>query len=118
MTFSNDLYTGTHVLVVGGTGGIGAAIAADFERYGAQVLVTGATADEVARASASSTAAVVLDVRDGAAVRTLIAERARLDVVVYCAGVIRRGDEHDPEIFADQADRVQMLSQATTHLIR
>ncbi|MFY9511485.1 MAG: SDR family oxidoreductase, partial [Rubrivivax sp.] len=48
--------------------------------------------------------AAVLDVRDGAAVNTLVAAFELLHVVVNCAGVIRRQAEHEPEVFADTVD--------------
>lgn len=102
MSFATDAFAGRSVLVVGGTSGIGAGIARAFAEHGAEVRVTGATAAEVARAS--DLAASVLDVRDAAAVAALIGRLARLDVLVNCAGVIRRGREHDPEVFADVVD--------------
>ena len=45
-----------------------------------------------------------LDVRDGAAVGATVAALPRLDVLVNCAGVIRRGAELDPEVFAEVVD--------------
>ncbi|MBL8326887.1 MAG: SDR family oxidoreductase [Rubrivivax sp.] len=100
------------VLVSGGTSGIGAGIARAFAAAGDRVLVTGATAQEVGHfASAPAHAAIeprALDVRDDAAVRALVDELAArsggIDVVVNCAGVIRRGAEHDPAVFADTLD--------------
>ena len=93
------------VLITGGTSGIGAGIAAAFAAQGDQVTVTGATAAEVdAAAGRAGTTAQVLDVRDGAAVQALVAALGPLDVVVNCAGVIRRGAEHDPVAFADTVD--------------
>lgn len=94
-----------HVLVTGGTSGIGAAIAAGFSSEGAHVIVTGATQTEVSAARQTSRIeAHVLDVRDNGAVTDLIAGLKRLDHVVNCAGVIRRGAEHDPLVFADVVD--------------
>jgi NAD(P)-dependent dehydrogenase (short-subunit alcohol dehydrogenase family) len=55
-------------------------------------------------AGRAGTTAQVLDVRDGAAVQALVAALGPLDVVVNCAGVIRRGAEHDPVAFADTVD--------------
>jgi NAD(P)-dependent dehydrogenase (short-subunit alcohol dehydrogenase family) len=104
-TFHPDLYSGKVALVVGGTSGIGAAIADAFAELGAVVTVTGATRDECDAARASPRFrcrdAVVLDVREDAAVGALVAALPRLDVLVNCAGIIRRGDEHDPAIFAE-----------------
>jgi NAD(P)-dependent dehydrogenase (short-subunit alcohol dehydrogenase family) len=87
------------VLVTGGTSGIGAAIAAAFEAAGDRVTVTGATAAECRAPNAR-----VLDVRDGDAVQALLAGFEQLHVLVNCAGVIRRGAEHDPAVFADTLD--------------
>ncbi|MDO9283724.1 MAG: SDR family oxidoreductase [Aquabacterium sp.] len=96
------------VLISGGTSGIGAAIARAFAERGDSVTATGATAAEVAAARDTDGAAGIthaqLDVRDGAAVRALVDGLGPLDVLVNCAGVIRRGAEHDPEAFADVID--------------
>jgi NAD(P)-dependent dehydrogenase (short-subunit alcohol dehydrogenase family) len=104
-TFQPDLYSGKVALVVGGSSGIGAAIADTFAELGAVVTVTGATrADcDTARASPRFRCrdAIALDVRDEAAVQAVITELPRLDVLVNCAGIIRRGDEHETEVFAE-----------------
>ncbi len=99
MSFAKDAFAGRHVLVIGGTSGIGAGIARAFAEHGAAVQVTGATAAEAAQAIGLE--ATVLDVRDNSAVRTLINGLDQLDVLVNCAGVIRRGREHEPDVFAD-----------------
>lgn len=102
-TFDANLFVDKSVLVVGGTSGIGAGIATAFARCGARVTVTGATQAEVSatRGPDDGIAALVLDVRDGAAVTTAVDAMLRLDVLVNCAGVIRRGMEHDPAVFAE-----------------
>src|SRR6186713_219426 len=93
------------VLVTGATSGIGAGIARAFAAAGDEVVATGATDDEVEAARGQERIDVRrLDVRDGDAVRALVASLGALDVVVNCAGVIRRGAEHDPEVFADTVD--------------
>ncbi|MET0679762.1 MAG: SDR family NAD(P)-dependent oxidoreductase, partial [Burkholderiales bacterium] len=61
-------HEGMHVLVTGGTSGIGAGIARAFQSTGARVLVTGLTDDEAAAARAEGLDAAPLDVRDDAAV--------------------------------------------------
>ena len=96
------------ILVVGGTSGIGAAIAAAFLNEGARVTVTGATVKEVEAAAADAplrgASVEQLDVRDDAAVVRCVEALPRLDVLVNCAGVLRRGSELDPAIFADVVD--------------
>jgi NAD(P)-dependent dehydrogenase (short-subunit alcohol dehydrogenase family) len=93
------------VLVVGGTSGIGWAIA---QRFGAErdrVIATGASEHEVQSArQAEGVSFQLLDVRDQHAVEALVGRFASLDVLVNCAGVIRRGTEHDPAVFADVID--------------
>jgi NAD(P)-dependent dehydrogenase (short-subunit alcohol dehydrogenase family) len=100
-SFAPGLFAGRRVLVVGGTSGIGAGIAEAFAALAAEVLVTGATPAEV---DASNRRAAVLDVTDDGAVASLIATLAGLDVLVNCAGIIRREAEHDPAVFAHVID--------------
>ncbi|MEY3045293.1 MAG: 2-dehydro-3-deoxy-D-gluconate 5-dehydrogenase [Pseudomonadota bacterium] len=96
------------VLVTGGSSGIGAAIAQVFASNGDLVVATGATKEEVERAQVQSESTAIsfqeLDVRDGSAVQVCIDEIDSLDVLVNCAGVIRRNAEHEPEVFADVID--------------
>jgi NAD(P)-dependent dehydrogenase (short-subunit alcohol dehydrogenase family) len=104
-TFRNDMLAGQVALVVGGSSGIGAAIAGGLAAAGAVVTVTGATRAEVESARAdpdfAGRDAIALDVRDERSVRALIGDLPRLDVLVNCAGVIRRDDEHDPAVFEE-----------------
>ncbi len=98
-------FAGKTILVVGGTSGIGAAIAEAFLAEEATVVVTGATEAEVAAvAPRDGLAARRLDIRDGAAVKAFIGGFDRLDHLVNCAGIIRRGEELDPEVFATVID--------------
>ena len=107
-TWKPDLFAAREVLVSGGTSGIGAAVGNAFAALGAQVTVTGATdADvEAARAAPDFAAndARVLDVRNIDAIELAIAAMPRLDIVVNCAGMIRRGDEHRIDVFEDVLD--------------
>jgi len=98
MTFQPDLFAGRMALVSGGTQGIGAAVAADLARLGATVTAAGlAPAAGVEPPKGARLAE--LDVTDAAAVEALVGGLGRLDILVNCAGVIRRGAEHDPAVF-------------------
>jgi NAD(P)-dependent dehydrogenase (short-subunit alcohol dehydrogenase family) len=107
-TYRSELFAGQVALVSGGTSGIGAAIGDALAAHGATVTVTGATAGEVSAARVrpgfSAKEAVVLDVRDPKAVAALLAAMPRLDILVNCAGTLKRGAEHDPEVFDDVVD--------------
>ena len=92
-------FDNNHILVIGGTSGIGQGIADAFRAAGATVIATGATPAEC-----TAPGTTPLDVRDPAAVTALIAALPRLDHLVYTAGIIRRSDEHDPAVFAQVLD--------------
>ena len=97
-----------HIFITGATSGIGEAIAQAFVRDGAQVIATGATEQEVQKASAlANNKGIdfrVLDVRDDAAVQSMVKGIGELDVVVNCAGVIQRSMELEAEAFARTID--------------
>jgi NAD(P)-dependent dehydrogenase (short-subunit alcohol dehydrogenase family) len=97
-----------HIFITGATSGIGEAIAQAFVRDGAQVIATGATEQEVQKASAlANNKGIdfrVLDVRDDAAVQSMVKGIGVLDVVVNCAGVIQRSLELEAEAFARTID--------------
>ncbi|HVL56364.1 MAG TPA: SDR family oxidoreductase [Burkholderiaceae bacterium] len=96
-------FSGRVALIVGGTTGIGAATAQAFRSAGARVIATGVSEAELGEALANAAFAdielVRLDVLDTAAIPALIEPLPRLDVVVYCAGIIRRDAEFDPTVF-------------------
>jgi NAD(P)-dependent dehydrogenase (short-subunit alcohol dehydrogenase family) len=92
------------VLVAGGSSGIGLAIARAFAADGCRVIATGVDEAQVAaaRQHAAAIELRVLDVCEGARVQALLDSIDTLDVLVNCAGAIRRGGaEHDPEVFAE-----------------
>ena len=88
-------------LVVGGTSGIGAATAIRLATDGLVVtaagLNTAAATDELRR----TTTVQELDLREPGLLESLITSLGRLDVLVNAAGIIKRGDEHRPEVFAE-----------------
>ena len=96
------------VFISGATSGIGEAIAQAFLSDGAQVIATGATEQEVKKASSAANNKGIdfraLDVRDDAAVQSMVKAIGELDVVVNCAGVIQRSLELEAEAFARTID--------------
>ncbi|MCC5977499.1 MAG: SDR family oxidoreductase [Salinarimonas sp.] len=108
-TFTGDLFAGQHVLVSGGTSGIGLACARAFRDHGAQVVAGGVgdPAPEMASRDPANAGIrfIDLDVRDPAAIAACMAMLPeRLAVLVNAAGIIRRDAEHDPEVFAQVID--------------
>jgi NAD(P)-dependent dehydrogenase (short-subunit alcohol dehydrogenase family) len=103
----NPTFRNKSVLITGGTSGIGRALAIAFRDAGANVLVSGVRQDEVSAFSdqVSGVHAIVLDVRNDAAIGQLAASQDRLDVLVNCAGMIlRNGAEFSVERFAEVID--------------
>ncbi|MEY4654089.1 MAG: hypothetical protein RI884_2670 [Pseudomonadota bacterium] len=94
---------GKHVLISGGSGGIGSAFAHAFLQHGAQVTVTDLKPppDDVLQAGARFEA---LDVTSDEAVLALSKKIDRLDVLIHCAGKLKRWEEHQPEVFRDIVD--------------
>ncbi len=99
MTFQSDLFDGKVALVTGATTGIGASIAATLAALGADVVAAGLGADKVAPSAEARVETRELDVCDESGVQALVDSLPRLDIVVNCAGVIRRQEEHRLDVF-------------------
>ncbi|MDO8361081.1 MAG: SDR family oxidoreductase [Devosia sp.] len=104
MTWASEFFAGKPVIVVGGTSGIGLAIATAFRDAGAFVHATGATDAEVAAAPASGITFSKLDVRDAAAVDAFAATFGPVAALVDCAGVNLRTAEFTLDGFATALD--------------
>ena len=104
MTFD---FSQQRVLITGGTSGIGFAIAHAFADAGANVTATGLSDVEVGNAVARDNRIQFrrLDVCDSAAVTELVGEFDSLNVLVNCAGILRRGGaEFDEATFLEVLD--------------
>jgi NAD(P)-dependent dehydrogenase (short-subunit alcohol dehydrogenase family) len=96
--FRSDLFAGGSVLVIGGTGGIGGAIANRFDRLGARVTAAGLPGPGPLPAARVVEADVSGDLTD------LLGSFDELHVLVNCAGIIRRRLEYEPKTFAEVVD--------------
>jgi NAD(P)-dependent dehydrogenase (short-subunit alcohol dehydrogenase family) len=93
---------GKHVLITGGTGGIGGAFAKAFLDHGAHVIVA-----DIAALKDGTDPRIryeELDVRDDATVEALASRVLKLDVVIHCAGRVVPFEEYKPEVFKDILD--------------
>lgn len=101
MNTLNFDYTGTRVLVTGGTSGIGNAVATDFAGAGAEVTVTGTRACTADYPDTDLSAFTYrqCNMADTAAIDALAASLGDLDVLVNNAGGPYAGgkDEWDPD---------------------
>jgi NAD(P)-dependent dehydrogenase (short-subunit alcohol dehydrogenase family) len=103
-TFAPDLFKGRAVLVIGGTGGIGGAVAEHFGRLGADVTIAGLPPRTPLPASSTVRSVAELDVTRPGDVEALVESLERLDVLVNSAGIIRRREEYRLEVFAHVLD--------------
>ncbi len=97
-------FSGATVVVVGASrGGIGAVIAREFQDAGADVEITGAEATCMAE-DAERFPYSQLDVTDTDALMDFADARGRVDVLVNCAAVTKRGEEMEPGFFSRVLD--------------
>lgn len=105
-------YTGRHVLVTGGTSGIGAGIAAAYRAAGASVTITGtlAAAGEY-DANLDGFRYLQLQLTDNGHIASVADAMAHLDILVNNAGAALPGgrSEAEPDVF-DEAVRINLLS--------
>ncbi|MEN5065211.1 SDR family NAD(P)-dependent oxidoreductase [Achromobacter aegrifaciens] len=97
MTYQADLLAGKTALVTGATQGIGAAVANRLASLGARTIAAGLQSD--ASELAPGIEVRLGNVSDAGDVERLLQGLDELDIVVNCAGIIRRGAEHDPAVF-------------------
>ncbi|MEM7258476.1 MAG: SDR family oxidoreductase [Pseudomonadota bacterium] len=87
-------------VVTGGTRGIGAAVSHRLAADGWQVIGVSASTDEInAFGTADNIDCRLLDVTDDAAVKDLFAGLDQLHGLINCAGILRRGEEYDLDVF-------------------
>lgn len=112
-------YSGAHILVTGGTSGIGAATAAAYRDAGADVTITGTRGSAAEYdADLSGYRYMQLDVEDSANIDSVAAALPRLDILINNAGIALPSqglDEWEPEIF-DRA--VNMLLNSAFRMAR
>ncbi|GLK93441.1 short-chain dehydrogenase [Achromobacter xylosoxidans] len=97
MTYQAELFAGKTALVTGATQGIGAAVANRLAALGARTIAAGLQSD-----TGELTPGIevrIADVSQADDVAGLLHGLDELDIVVNCAGIIRRGAEHDPAVF-------------------
>ncbi|MBB5836871.1 SDR family NAD(P)-dependent oxidoreductase [Kribbella italica] len=92
---------GRTALVIGGTSGIGAAAALRLASDGATVVAAGLDPDAAPAELRQVAELRALDLRSPTDLEDLIKPYDELDVLVNAAGIIRRGAEHRPEVFAE-----------------
>ena len=97
MTFDVNLFQGRHALVTGATQGIGAGVANRLAQLGAQVTAVGI--DHGDGSLSADVQVRIADISKESDVASLMGGFDALDIVVNCAGIIRRGAEHDPDVF-------------------
>lgn len=90
-------------MISGGCGGIGSTFAKAFLMHGARVTVTDLKPpqDDLIKAGAHFEP---LDVTSDEAVLALSKRIDTLDVLIHCAGKLKRWEEHQPEVFRDIVD--------------
>ncbi|MFK7871408.1 MAG: SDR family NAD(P)-dependent oxidoreductase [Roseobacter sp.] len=94
-----------HVLVTGGTRGIGAGVARSLAQAGWSVVAASVSQAELdAFEPQDGIRMHLLDVTDQSSVDGAFGGLPQLDALVNCAGILLRGDEYDIDVFARVLD--------------
>jgi NAD(P)-dependent dehydrogenase (short-subunit alcohol dehydrogenase family) len=104
MSWATEFYAGKTVIVVGGSSGIGLAIATAFRDAGAIVHATGASQAEFDPPPVTGIVFSALDVRDMAAIELLAATFGPVAALIDCAGVNLRAAEFTADGFSTALD--------------
>lgn len=106
MTWATEFYAGKHVVITGGTSGIGQGIGRAFADAGATVHATGATQAEVEAAAIAEPRFryTQIDVRNSEQVAEYAAAFGPIAALVNCAGVILRAGERTVDGFETVMD--------------
>jgi NAD(P)-dependent dehydrogenase (short-subunit alcohol dehydrogenase family) len=118
-------FTGLHVLVTGGTSGIGAAAAAAYRAAGATVIITGTQPYAAAYdTDLSGYRYLQMDIENGANIDAVAAALPRLDILINNAGMALASvglDEYEPDLFARAVNMLLVgvfrLTQRTAKLL-
>lgn len=97
MNAPNYSVNGKHVLISGGTGGIGSAFANAFIACGAKVSICDINQPK----EKVNYDFYKVDVRKDEDVSKLSSDIKKLDVLIHCAGKLIRHEEHKPDVFMD-----------------
>ena len=97
--FCPDAFAGRQVVVTGGMSGIGAAVAAGFAELGAHVTAAGLHGARPLTTSNPGRRGSRARCDCGRGNRPFFRVTERLDVLVNCAGVLRRADEYQMDVF-------------------
>ncbi|MEM9427516.1 MAG: SDR family oxidoreductase [Pseudomonadota bacterium] len=94
-----------HVVITGGAGGIGAGVARILSDKGWRVTATGVSQAELdAYDPPANVATCRLNVADQTSVDALFSRIEHLDGLVNCAGILRKTDEFDIDVFQQVID--------------
>ena len=101
-------FHGKSALVTGGTSGIGRAVALALHASGCRVIVASLAGAEFeackTSAEFSKISLVQCDITSEADLQRLFHGVEQLDILIQCAGIIRRIEEFRPEVFAQVID--------------